>query len=592
MDRTAWIAVVIATIGLLASIFWQQRQLAEARARSLQQQALLAAHATPTPQQFVQTPTPATQKTGAPSAQEAAKKIPAVPDQVEILKSDVAELHFSNNRGGLSTVSLLQHTAEQGNLVQLNTDRTTAIGAITQNPRDWQDSGYSLSTDSTAGTATLKRTTDDGLQITKVYTLAKEAGLKDDYQIKLVIDFTNKGTAPFQTPGYFVSTGAAEPIHRSDRTYATQFDWYRDGKFNSISVTYFDTTKLFGLFQTSGPKDVYTATADRILWTAVSNQYFATILAPQEMTANQVWSAPVDLPTDDSQPPLKALQGALEVPGFSLAPGESKSISFAIYAGPKEFTRLAKLPNDQAEIMNFGWAKWVSELLLTAMNTLHAWVKSYALAIIIMTIIIRSLLWPLQNAATKSMRKMAKLSPIMSELREKYKDDPQRMNQETMKLYKEYGVNPFGGCLPMLVQIPIFFGFYGMLDKAIELRNSSFLWVRDLSQPDTVFHIGGIPINILPLVMAATQLWQMSITPKTGDPAQQRMFLFMPLIFLFICYNYASGLALYWTVQNLFFVAQMYLTRSQADAPLVKVAKSPDVTRRLRSGDARIRRRQ
>ena len=104
------------------------------------------------------------------------------------------------------------------------------------------------------------------------------------------------------------------------------------------------------------------------------------------------------------------------------------------------------------------------------------------------------------------MRKMAKLSPIMNELREKYKDDPQRMNQETMKLYKEYGVNPFGGCLPMLVQIPIFFGFYGMLDKAIELRNSSFLWVHDLSQPDTVFHLGGIPINILPLVMAATQL--------------------------------------------------------------------------------------
>ena len=230
--------------------------------------------------------------------------------------------------------------------------------------------------------------------------------------------------------------------------------------------------------------------------------------------------------------------------------------------------------------MNFGWAKWVSELLLTVMNTLHSWVKSYALAIIIMTIIIRSMLWPLQNAATKSMRKMAKLSPIMNELREKYKDDPQRMNQETMKLYKEYGVNPFGGCLPMLVQIPIFFGFYGMLDKAIELRNSSFLWVRDLSQPDTVFHIGSIPINILPLVMAATQLWQMSITPKTGDPAQQRMFLFMPLIFLFICYNYASGLALYWTVQNLFFVAQMYLTRGQADAPLVRVPKSPQVAKR------------
>jgi YidC/Oxa1 family membrane protein insertase len=594
MDRTTWIAVIVATIGLVASMYWQQRQMAEARAKSLQQQAVLAAQTTPTALPLSKTPSPAPQTTTASSAEDLAKQASAVPDQTGSLKSDVAELHFSNNRGGLSTVSLLQHSAEQGNFVQLNTDRTTAIGAITQNPKDWQDSGYDLSTDQTAGTAILRRTSDEGLQITKTYTLAKEAGLKDDYQIKLVIDFTNKGTAQFKTPGYFVSTGAAEPIHRSDRIYATQFDWYRDGKFNSISVNYFDPTKLLGLFQTGGPKDVYAETADRILWTAVSNQYFATILAPQEMTAKQVWAIPVDLPTDDGQAPLKALQGALEVPGFSLDPGESKTISFAIYAGPKEFTRLAKLPNDQAEIMNFGWAKWVSELLLTVMNTLHAWVKSYALAIIIMTIIIRSLLWPLQNAATKSMRKMAKLSPIMNELREKFKDDPQRMNQETMKLYKEYGVNPFGGCLPMLVQIPIFFGFYGMLDKAIELRNSSFLWVRDLSQPDTVFHIAGIPINILPLVMVATQLWQMSITPKTGDPAQQRVLLFMPLIFLFICYNYASGLALYWTVQNLFFVAQMYLTRNQVDAPLVKVAKNPDIARHLRSGGAvpkRVRRR-
>jgi YidC/Oxa1 family membrane protein insertase len=580
MDRTAWIAVVIATIGLIASMYWQQHQMAEARAKYLQQQAVLAAQATPAATPLSQTSNASRLPAPPAPAQDLATKTPSLTDQIGTLKSDVAKLEFSNNHGGLSNVSLLQHSAEEGHFVQLNSERTAAIGAITQNPRDWQDSGYELSTDPGAGTATLKRTAADGLEIKKTYTLAKQAGLKDDYQIKLVIDFTNRGTAKLEAPGYFVSTGSAEPIHRSDRVFATQFDWYRDGKFNSIAVNYFDPGKLFGLFQTSGPRDVYTATADRILWAAVSDQYFATILAPLEETGSQVWAIPVDLPTEDGQAPLKGIEGALEIPGFSLAPGESKTVSFAIYAGPKEFTRLARLPNDQAEIMNFGWAKWVSEILLTVMNTLHAWVKSYALAIIIMTIIIRALLWPLQNAATKSMRKMAKLSPIMNELREKYKDDPQRVNQETMKLYKEYGINPFGGCLPMLVQIPIFFGFYGMLDKAIELRNSSFLWVRDLSQPDTVFHLAGIPINILPLVMAATQLWQMSITPKTGDPAQQRMFLFMPLIFLFICYNYASGLALYWTVQNLFFVAQMYLTRNQADAPLVKVAKSPAMAKR------------
>src|SRR3984885_8138151 len=578
MDRTAWIAIVLASVGLVASIFWEQRQAAEARVKFLQQQAILAAQATPTPQ-ATPVPGPATFDLSTKSLTDQGQH-EEQPEKDAILKSDVAELKFSNNKGGLLTVGLLNHRAEQGQLVQLNTDRTAAIGAITQNPNTWQDSGYTLSTDATAGTATLKRTAPSGLEITKVYTLAKEAGLKDDYQVKLSINFKNNGPASFDTPGFFVSAGAAEPIHRTDRIYATQFDWYRDGKFNSIAVNYFDPGKLFGMFQTSGAKDVYTATADKILWAGVSNKYFATSLAPQDTSEQQVWAMPVNVPNADGQLPIKAIQGALEIAGFSLQPGETKTATFHIYAGPKEFTRLAKLPNDKADIMNFGWAKWVSELLLTVMNTLHAWVKSYALAIIIMTIIIRSLLWPLQNAATKSMRKMSKLSPIMNELREKYKDDPQRMNQETMKLYKEYGVNPFGGCLPMVVQIPIFFGFYGMLEKAIELRNAPFLWVQDLSQPDTVFHISGIPINILPLVMAGTQLWQMAITPKTGDPAQQRMFLFMPLIFLFICYNYASGLALYWTVQHLFFVTQMYLTRKQADAPLVKVPKSPQVAKR------------
>jgi YidC/Oxa1 family membrane protein insertase len=579
MDRTAWIVVTLATIGLIASIVWEQRQAAESRVKFLQQQAVLAAQATPTPQ-ATQSPEPATSSSLTTQPQADQKQHDEQPEHDETLKSDLAELSFSNNKGGLVTIDLLKHSAEQGHLVQLNTDRAPAVGAISQNPNDWQDSGYSLSTDQEAGTATLKRTGTGGLEVTKVYTLARQAGLKDDYQVKLSITFKNDGATSFDTPGFFVSTGAAEPIHRSDRIYATQFDWYRDGKFNSIAVNYFDPATFFGMFQTHGAKDVYTATADKILWAAVSNQYFATILAPQETSGQQVWAKPSNIPNSNGEPPIKAIEGAIEIPGFSLQAGETKTVTFHIYAGPKEFTRLAKLPNDQSDIRNFGWAKWVSELLLTVMNTLHAWVKSYALAIIIMTIIIRSLLWPLQNAATKSMRKMSKLSPIMNELREKYKDDPQRMNQETMKLYKEYGVNPFGGCLPMVVQIPIFFGFYGMLDKAIELRNSSFLWVHDLSQPDTVFHIGGIPINILPLVMAATQLWQMAITPKTGDPAQQRMFLFMPLIFLFICYNYASGLALYWTVQNLFFVTQMYLTRKQADAPLVKVPKSPQVAKR------------
>ena len=162
----------------------------------------------------------------------------------------------------------------------------------------------------------------------------------------------------------------------------------------------------------------------------------------------------------------------------------------------------------------------------------------------------------------------------MNEVREKYKDDPARMNQELMKLYKDYHINPFSGCLPMFVQIPVFFGFYSMLGTAIELRGSKFLWVRDLSLPDTVFHFGTIPVNILPLCMAVTMLCQMQLTPKSGDQTQQKVFMFIPLIFVFFCYNFASALALYWTVQNLFSIVQLYVTRNRT-APALQKVSSP-----------------
>jgi YidC/Oxa1 family membrane protein insertase len=179
---------------------------------------------------------------------------------------------------------------------------------------------------------------------------------------------------------------------------------------------------------------------------------------------------------------------------------------------------------------------------------------------------------------------MGALSPKMQELREKYKDDPTRMNQEVMKLYKQYGINPVGGCLPMVIQIPIFFGLFKMLGQAVELRNAKFLWVRDLSQPDTVGHLPllGWPINIIPLCMAATQIWLMQMTPKTGDATQRRVMMFTPLIFLFICYNFAAALALYYTTQNLFSILQFYQNKNQPMPTLEKVAPAAKRARKNR----------
>ena len=191
----------------------------------------------------------------------------------------------------------------------------------------------------------------------------------------------------------------------------------------------------------------------------------------------------------------------------------------------------------------------------------------YGLAIIVITVIIKLLFWPLTQASTRSMKRMQELQPQMKALQEKYKDDPRKMNMKLMEFMKENKVSPLGGCLPMLLQIPVFFGFYRMIQSAIELRGARFLWACDLSQPDTILMLPGLnfPVNPLPLLMGATMLWQARLTPPSPgmDPVQQKMMRYMPLMFMVFLYNFSAGLTLYWTVQNLLTIAQMKLTRSR-----------------------------
>jgi YidC/Oxa1 family membrane protein insertase len=172
---------------------------------------------------------------------------------------------------------------------------------------------------------------------------------------------------------------------------------------------------------------------------------------------------------------------------------------------------------------------------------------------------------------------MSKLTPKMKEIKEEYKDDPQKQNQEIMGLYKKYGVNPLGGCLPMFVQMPVFLGFYRMLSSAVELRHESFLWVTDLSMPDTLFEIPGlnIPFNLLPLLMAVTMVIQMKVAPQSGDATQRMIFMLMPVVFLVICYNFASALSLYWTTTNIFSIFQTLLMNKLPE-PELKTKKLPE----------------
>jgi YidC/Oxa1 family membrane protein insertase len=208
---------------------------------------------------------------------------------------------------------------------------------------------------------------------------------------------------------------------------------------------------------------------------------------------------------------------------------------------------------------------------------------------VVITIILRAAFWPLTAASTRSMKRMQALAPEVKALKEKYKDDPQKFTQKQMELWKKNKVSPMGGCLPMLIQTPVFFGFYTMLRSAIELRGAHFLWVADLSKSDTLFMIpglsfipfigtpDGLPFNLLPLLMVAVMVWQAHLQPQSPgmDPSQQKMMRYMPLMFLVFFYNYASGMALYMTVSTLASVVQTKLTKMNQAPPAPVSALTP-----------------
>ena len=230
--------------------------------------------------------------------------------------------------------------------------------------------------------------------------------------------------------------------------------------------------------------------------------------------------------------------------------------------------------NSESDVLDYGSFLGLptgpfSKFLLVSMSWLYSKVGSYAWAIVLLTILVKSVLWPLQSKANKNMKKMSALQPEMKRLQDKYKAEPAKFQQEMGKVWKKAGVNPLSGCWPIFIQVPIFIGFYNMLGKAVELRHKGFWWVKDLSQPDTIAHIAGIAINPLPILMAATMLLQMKLSPQSGDASQRKMMMFMPLIFIFMCYNFASALALYWTIQNLISIVQLQMTKKQNSVTLV-----------------------
>ena len=560
MDRTAWLVITLCVIGLVA---WESWTIKNAPQRP-------AAVSTPAPTPLATASTTvAPLASPIPTATPAAPSAPEFAEKTETLRNDDVELHVTNRGGGIRDAALLNHIAQGDQRVVLNSKDLPPIGAIIDHPDAPRFDEFTLSREADGGIKAER--TADNITIRKKFFFPPSKEKKDNFLAEMDVDLVNAGAQPYANPGYYVALGSAAPIHPKDYPYYTRVVWCINGKARDRNVSAFQGSGGFFGIGAHPAQPVFQENLAGAEWTAVTDQFFATIIVPLNAKATGLWSRSFEVSTEQN---TVGVEGAMRMPGFQVQPGQTYTARFQIWTGPKIYHRLAQLEHNEAEIMNFGVFKIVSQFLLNFLNTIHGFVKDYGVAILVLTLVVRLVLWPLQSKANQTMRKTALLGPKMQELREKYKDDPTRMNQEVMKLYKQYGINPVGGCLPMAIQIPIFFGLYQMLAQAVELRNAKFLWVHDLSQPDTVAHLPvlGFPINVIPLLMAATQVWLMAMTPKTGDPTQRRIMMFTPLIFLFFCYNFAAALALYYTAQNLFSILQFWQNKRQPMPTLEKVA--------------------
>ena len=244
---------------------------------------------------------------------------------------------------------------------------------------------------------------------------------------------------------------------------------------------------------------------------------------------------------------------------LAVSPDAPVSLECTYYIGPKESKRLDAAPNHLDKALDYGFFSIVAKPLIWLLQFLYAYVHNYGVAIILMTIIIKLIFWPLSQKSYRSMQQMKQLQPLMVKIREKYADDKEAMNREVMQLYKTYKVNPAGGCLPILVQLPVFIGLYKALLNSIELRHAPFIsslpftdipWLTDLASPD--------PFFITPLLMGATMLLQQKMTPTPGDPTQAKIMMLMPIIFTGLFLTFPSGLVVYWLVNNVISIGQQW----------------------------------
>jgi YidC/Oxa1 family membrane protein insertase len=498
-----------------------------------------------------------------------AKDAPAA--TVTTLENDYIAVHFTNFGGAIQDIALRKFPAVLGQPAPyvFNAVHTDPMLAFVDFPGLDHNTGFQL-VSSTATDVVYRAVFGDQLEVTRRYSLvAAPDDEHDPYQVRHETTFRNLTDKPVSLARFALSLGTTAPI--SDSVYGLQVSTgYSDGN----SQSFIPRTKLdggsgfFGIGASDTKPTMLTSTA--VAWASVDNQFFVGILTPDVpgvgLISNRVKLLPA---APDTQRNAFGISGAAQ---FDLKPlaahGEAK-LGFNFYVGPKEYRRLSNstvFKADQDKVMQFGFFKFFSQLLLTLMTWVHKWLPNWGVAIILTTLLLKIVFLPFTLAASRSAKRMQKIQPEMQVVREKFKDNPQKLQAATMELFKKHKVNPLGGCFPILITMPFFFGFFQMLRSAAELRFEPFLWAHDLASADTVAHVFGLPLNIMPILMGATTIISMRLTPQPSvDNAQAKMMKFMPWFFMLLCYNFSCALALYSTINGLFTIGQQLVINRMKD---------------------------
>ncbi len=470
------------------------------------------------------------------------------------VSTDLIVAEIDMNGGDLRQIELIKHKSAEDksrnlalfndNTPQIYVAQSGLIGADLPNHRTLfrsEASGYALQQGNDSLTVKLFADAPNGVKIVKQYVFHRGT-----YVVDVHFDIVNASATPIKPDAYFQFLRYGEPPSTNPfgiMTFAGPAVFTEAKKFQKIGYADIDKAKV----------DYPTQSKDG--WLAMLQHYFVAAWLPKNGVDREFFTKKVG---------EKLYTAGVVIPAGEIAPGATGSLTVPLYVGPQEVDKLAKLAPGLDLTIDYGWLTIIASPLFKVLSWIHSWVSNWGIAIILLTVLIKLIFFPLSAASYKSMAKMKVLAPKLQKLKEQHGDDKAKMNQAMMELYKTEKVNPLGGCLPIVIQIPVFIALYWVLLAAVELRHAPFFgWIKDLSAMD--------PFYILPVIMGATMFLQTKLNPTPPDPIQAKIMLYMPIVFSVMFLWFPAGLVLYWTVNNLLSIAQQWqinrMTEQAAAAP-------------------------